>query len=161
MQACGSDPATSLSLTMHETRTIAAAVDGSLIDDSAAERHAIAASADLDVRDTIALWRAVDLDVSAVIGQRGTTAVLRRAVVVARRTHEWMSEPADDVDFDACVRAVGDAFASQAPEQRASGRHTLEAAFHDLLASLVGAALAAQLLRAAWAERRARTDAVP
>jgi DNA-binding GntR family transcriptional regulator len=108
----------------------------------------------------IALWLAVDLDVSAVIGQRGTAAVLRRALVVMRRTHAWMSEPSDDTDFDACVHALSNVFASRAPEERVSGQHALETAFHDLLASLVGAPLAAQLLRAGWAERRARLEVV-
>ena len=109
---------------------------------------------------TIALWRAVDLDVSAVIGQRGTAAVLRRALVVMRRTHGWMSAPSDDTDFDACVHTLSHVLASRAPEERVSGQHALETAFHDLLASLVGAPLAAQLLRAGWSERRTRLEVV-
>lgn len=161
MHVSGSDPIASLALMTNETGTIAAATDRSTVDDATAMRSASAESADAGVQGTIALWRAVDLDVSAVIGQRGTAAVLRRALYVTRRTHGWMSEPADDTDFDACVSTLSDALAGQAPEERASGQHALESAFHDLLASLVGAALAAQLLRTAWAERQARIDAVP
>jgi len=129
-----------------------------MIGDAAAVRGGSAGPAD---PGTIVLWRAVDLDVSAVIGQRGTAAVLQRAMVITRRTHGWMSASPDDVDFDACVRIVNAAFASQAPEERVSGQRALEAAFHDLLASLVGATLAAQLLRAARNERQARIEAVP
>ena len=161
MQASGSDPVAPLALMTHETGTIAATTDRSTADAATAMRSASTESADSGVQDTIALWRAVDLDVSAVIGQRGTAAVLRRALFVMRRTHGWMSEPADDTDFDACVSTLSDALADQVPEERASGQHALEAAFHDLLASLVGAALAAQLLRAAWSERQTRIEAVP
>ena len=160
MQASESDPTASAALMMYETRTIAAAMGRSTIDDATAARSARAESAGPVVEGTIALWRAVDLDVSAVIGQRGTAAVLRRALVVMRRTHGWMSEPSDDTDFDACVQALSNVFASRAPEERVSGQHDLETAFHDLLASLVGATLAAQLLRAGWTERRARLEAV-
>ena len=160
MQVSGSDPAALLALMTHETGTIAAATDRSTVDDATAMRSASAESADAGVQGTIALWRAVDLDVSAVIGQRGTAAVLRRALFVMRRTHGWMSESADDIDFNACVHTLSDALASRAPEERASGQHALETAFHDLLASLIGADLAAQLLRAAWSERPIRLEAV-
>jgi len=132
-------------------------IDEPVVGDLTSVRGARASSGD---QGTIALWRAVDLDVSAVIGHRGTAAVLRRALVVMRRTHGWMSEPSDDTDFDACVQALSNVFASRAPEERVSGQHTLETAFHDLLASLVGARLAAQLLRAGWTERRSRLAAV-
>ena len=159
MQASGSDPTASLALMTHETRTTAA-TDRSTLGDATSVRGAKAGLADSGVKGTIALWRAVDLDVSAVIGQRGTAAVLRRALVVMRRTHGWMSEPSDAADFDACVHTLSNVLASQAPEERVSGQHALETAFHDLLASLVGAPLAAQLLRAAWSERRARLEAV-
>lgn len=159
MQVSRSDPTASLALVTHRSAKIAAATGGPMVDDAAAVRSASAESADSGAQGTIALWRAVDLDVSAVIGQRGTAAVLRRALVVMRRTHGWMSDPADDTDFDACLHSLADTLASQAPEERASGQRALEAAFHDLLASLVGAALATQLLRAAWSERQARIDA--
>ena len=161
MRASGSDPTASLAPMTHETGTMAAATHRPTVDDATALAGASAESADAGVQGTIALWRAVDLDVSAVIGQRGTAAVLRRALGVVRRTHGWMSEPSDDTDFDACVQILSDALASRAPEERASGQHALEAAFHDLLASLVGAELAAQLLRAAWSERQSRLEVVP
>jgi len=151
MQVLGSDH------TAQETPTIAAATDGSMVDDATTVRGAMADSGD---QGTILLWRAVDLGVSAVIGSRGTAAVLRSALAVMRRTHGWMSKPSDDADFDACVHTLSHVLAGQAPEERASGQLALETAFRDLLASLVGAALASQLLRGAWSERRARLDTV-
>lgn len=150
-----------LSVQAPEAGTTAAAMVRSRGDHATLAKRAGAASGGAAVDATLVLWRAADLDVSAVIGHRGTAAVLRRALVIMRRTHGWMPEPPDDADFDACVRNLCDAFAGQAPEERASGQRLLEATFHDLLASLVGAALTTQLLRAAWIQRQARIDTAP
>lgn len=160
MRVSGSDPAVSVARMTRETPTLAPTSHGSTIVEATPVHAARPESADSGAQGTIALWRAVDLDVSALIGQRGTAAVLRRALVIVRRTHGWMFEPSDDTDFDACVHTLSDALASRAPEERASGQRALETAFHDLLASLVGAALAAQLLRAAWSQRQSRVEAV-
>ena len=159
MQVSRSDPTASLALVTHETAKFAATSGRTMVDDATGARGASAEPADSGAQGTIAHWRVVDRDVSAVIGQRGTAAVLRRALAVMRRTHGWMPDPADDADFDACLHGLTDTLASPASEQRASGHRALEAAFHDLLASLVGAALATQLLRTAWSERQARIDA--
>ena len=156
MQASGSDSSAPMT---NDTPMVASAMDELSVDHTVMVHGAKAECGDPGAEATIALWRAVDLGVSTVIGRRGTAAVLRRALVIVRRTHGWMSEPLDDLDFDGCVHTLNNALASQAPEQRASGKHALETVFHDLLASLVGAALAAQLLRAAWSERQIRIEA--
>ena len=133
--------------------TMAAGPAVSRRDDTAAIRIEDHACVGTGVRGTAALWRAVDLDVSRVIGRRATAAVLRRALVLARRTHGWMPEPADGASLDECVRALAEALGPRRPEESRAGRRTVEARFHDLLSSLVGPALAAQLLQAAWAAR--------
>ena len=161
MPGSGSDPAASFVVDAHETGTIATATNVATGDDAAAAKSAHAASAARQAQGTIARWRAVDHDVSAVIGHRGTAAVLRRALTTTRRAHGWMPAPAEDASFDACVRALSDALAGQAPEASGAGRLSLEAAFRDLLASLVGGALTTQLLRAAWIADCTRIESVP
>ena len=99
-------------------------------------------------------WRTVDVALSGVIGQRGAAAVLRRAMILARRTHAWMPEPPDGRGFGGCVRQLGEALAGQVAAESRTGQATLEAIFHDLVGSLVGGALATRLLRAAWAARQ-------
>jgi hypothetical protein len=99
-------------------------------------------------------WRMVDVALSGVIGQRGAAAVLRRAMILTRRTHGWMPEPSDETGFGGCVRRLDEALASQATEESRTGQAALEAVFHDLIGSLVGGALATQLLRAAWIVRQ-------
>ena len=120
-----------------------------------------AAAAGAIVQGATAAWRAVDRDLSAVVGRRGTAAVLRRALVLTRRTHGWLPEPADDASLDQCVEALTLALSGRRPDESGAGLDALESTFHDLLSSLLGAALATQLLRVAWAARRARAGPTP
>lgn len=161
MPASGSDPAILFVADGHDMGTIATATDISTSEDATAVLRANSASPGTEIQAAIALWRAVDLDVSAVIGHRGTAAVLRRALTMARRTHGWMPEPVDDASLDACVFALSDALASQAPAVSGAANHALEGTFRDLLASLVGSTLTTQLLRAAWTARRPPIEPVP
>ncbi len=156
MPGPGSDPAASFVSEAHEMGTITTATD-----DTTATLGSTTARIDPAIEAAIALWRAVDLEVSALIGRRGSAAVLRRTLVMTRRRHGWMHEPSDDAGFEACVLALGDALGGQAPEESLAGRHALEAAFHDLLASLVGGALTTQLLRAARESLQPRIESVP
>ena len=151
-----SDSAASFVSEAHGMGTITTATD-----DSTAAQGSTTASADPSMHATIALWRAVDLEVSAVIGPRGSAAVLRRTLVMTRRTHGWMHEPSDEAGFEACVLALGEALAGQASEESVAGRLALEAAFRDLLSSLVGGALATQLLRASRESLQPRIERVP
>ena len=156
MPRSGSDAAASLVADARGTGTIATATE-----DAAALRSTHGASVATEAQATIAAWLAVDLEVSAVIGRRGTAAVLQRALMVTRRMHRWMPEPSDDVSLDACVRALGDALAGQAPEDSSAGQQALETAFHDLLSSLVGGALTTQLLHTARTALRTRIEPAP
>lgn len=138
---------------------------------SAAESGATTAASVLSTRPdaaspvmaagTFALWRSVDLDVSAVIGQRGTAAVLRQALATVRRTHGWLPDPADDCGFDACMRCLDDAPDGRGIEEVAAGRLAVQVAFGGLLASLVGVELAGQLLGAAWPGRQVLGEPMP
>ena len=92
-------------------------------------------------------WRAVESGLSAVVGPRGAAAILRQALVTARRTHGWMPELPEDASFDAGMRALDQAVAARRPAEASAGRHALETTFDALLSSFVGAALAARLLR--------------
>ena len=150
------DPAASFVSEAPELGTITTATD-----DTAVAEGAATASAGPAIHATIALWRAVDLEVSAVIGPDGSAAVLRRTLVMTRRTHGWMQEPSDDAGFEACLLALSDALRGQSHEESAAARHALEAAFHDLLSSLVGGALTTQLLHAARESLQPRIGSVP
>ena len=110
---------------------------------------------------TIAPWRAIGPGVSALIGHRGSVAVLRRALAVARRTHGWLPEPPVDCGFDACVESLGDALGDRCAGEVGEGGLAVQVAFRGLLASLVGAALTEQLLGAVGTVRPAQGDSMP
>jgi hypothetical protein len=112
-------------------------------------------------RGTIALWRPVDLDVSAVIGHRGTAAVLRRALATVRRTHGWLPDPSDGASFDVCVKSLDDALEGRGKEEAAAGVLAVQMDFRSLLATLVGNALTGQLLGAAWPDPLTRGERTP
>ena len=158
MPGSGSDPAASPVPEAHEMRTITAAAAMATSAEAVPIQCAKVASPGKEIQRTIALWRAIDLGVSAVIGRRGTAAVLLRALAMTRRTHGWLPEPPEDACLDVCVRALGDALDDRGAEESAAAGQAVQVAFRDLLASLVGAALAKQLLGAALAVRQARGE---
>ena len=114
-----------------------------------------------DCEQAAGRWRVVDVDLSEVIGRRGTAAVLRRALAMARRTHGWLPVPAPDAEFDACMRALTCALADRRPEDCSAGRRALEATFHELLSTLLGVELTGQLLQASLAAHPAANTPVP
>jgi hypothetical protein len=141
-----------------ETNPIAA---GSEVLNSADSMTVTSARAAEAAHATTAVWHVVDLDLSAVIGQRGAAAVLLQALATTRRLHGWMPEPPADASFRRCVCALGDALADQPPQACAAGTLFLESTFQELLSSLVGAALTTELLRRAWALRHALVESLP
>ncbi len=107
------------------------------------------ASADARAVAELALahWRQVDAALSPVIGHGGVAALYRRSLFLVRAERPWLpgvrEGALDPVEFTAlqaalALRPVGEADAANQALQRT---------FHDLLASLVGSALAERLLR--------------
>ncbi len=137
---------------LHDGATSARALPSMSVD-IMAPQDAAALPQDAIVEGVIALWRIVDSDVSPVIGRRGSAAVLKRALIMTRRSHRWMPEPSGEATFDECLSALVAAISEQSPDQSRLGRQALQATFQDLLASLVGTALTAALLRAAGSAR--------
>jgi hypothetical protein len=92
------------------------------------------------------LWLEIDGALQPIIGHRGVAALYNRSLAVTSAAHRWMDvcRPGqlDAVDPTA-LRA---ALAQQGADRAGAGAHALFAAFHGLLASLVGASLTERLL---------------
>lgn len=156
MRDSGFDPMDPPVSDVRHVRAVAAAGADGVADVGASTAATGTAPSDAQVvQEATAYWRAVDLDLSPVIGRRGTAALFQRALFMTRRTHAWLPEQSGDVPFDAGLQVWAEALAGQAPDAADAARRALTATFHDLLASLIGAALTAQLLRAARAHRPA------
>ncbi len=111
------------------------------------------APATTGVDRAIALWRAADADLSPLVGRRGALAVLRRALALNRAAFAWLPVPEDVLDFEEADTRLRDAFARQRPRDAEAAASALTTTFSDLLSSLLGAALARQLLRSVRAHR--------
>jgi len=156
MQDSGFDPTESSVAGLHLVGVVTPTfAHGATNDEPTTASGGGAASGAAIVQGAAALWRAVDLDLSPIIGRRGTAALFQRALFLTWRTHDWMPEQSGEASFDACLEALTKTLAGRQPEEAVAARRALESTFHDLLSSLVGAALTTQLLRAAWAHRAA------
>jgi hypothetical protein len=99
---------------------------------------------------TAALWRAVDGELSPVIGRRATEALHRRALFLARANLAWLPQPKEHDTLEDCLAQLSSALATRSVDEARLAMHALELGFHDLLASLIGPSLTTQLLRSAW-----------
>jgi len=112
-------------------------------------------------RARTALWRQADLEVSPIIGHRGTAAVFRSALATARRTYGWLPDTLDDSSVDACLNLLDDTLLGREAQEAAEAALAVRVAFQDLLEFLVGVTLALRLLGAAWPAGPAQADLLP
>jgi hypothetical protein len=115
---------------------------GRLIPDASAEQ----------VADAIeAVWLDIDQALSPIVGHRGVAALYNRSLKLAAPAHPWLACGHHDVLAAVDLPALKALVSQQAAAEGAAGGHALFQAFHELLASLVGAALTERLLRSVWA----------
>ena len=93
----------------------------------------------------VALWRAADLDLSPIVGRRGTLAMLLRALSLNRAEFDWLSVQEDVADVDDAIACLRCAFSLREPPEVDAAADALSTTFVELLSALVGPALSAQL----------------
>lgn len=98
----------------------------------------------------VSLWREIERELTPIVGTRGVAALSCRAVFLAGRTHSWLSLAPDagQPDFDLARLHVNIA-ARDASAASAASIELLHT-FHDLLISMIGAALTDRLLSPVW-----------
>ena len=103
-------------------------------------------------RAVVGTWTAINAELGPVIGPRGVAALYHYSLQRVTPAHPWLAgaltEERTQMDLAALKRVL--AAQSQAEAARA-GRAGLQT-FHELLAALVGAALAERLLRPVWTD---------
>ena len=99
---------------------------------------------------SVAMWAAIDTALAPVIGPRGSAALYKRSLHLARASHPLLvdayrpdSQPGD---FSG-LRAV---LSKQSASEAAAAHDAMLRTFHDLLADLIGRSLTRRLLQAAW-----------
>ena len=86
-----------------------------------------------------------------ILGPRGVGALYRRCLHLAAATHPWLPVAGDPALASMALAPLREALAAHTPSEAAAAGADLLIGFHDLLASLVGASLAARLLHGVWA----------
>ncbi len=99
----------------------------------------------------VSAWQGIDAVLSPIIGQRGLALLYKRSLHITGRAHLWLAdlhEGSHQATMDlAALEAV---FAQQSSAEAAAAGGVLLQTFHELLSSLIGAALTERLLRPVW-----------
>jgi hypothetical protein len=98
----------------------------------------------------VAVWTAIDVALSPVIGARGNAALYKRSLHLARAQHPWLAAAYDGAVQPGDYSALRTALAQQSATDASQGHEALLTTFHDLLADLIGRSLTRRLLQAAW-----------
>jgi hypothetical protein len=96
-------------------------------------------------------WREVELALLPIIGQRGLAALYNRSVQLGSAEHGWLAAARHDAGRHLEAKRLTALFTGQSDEQARAGASQLLQSFHDLLTSLIGAALTTRLLQQASA----------
>ena len=94
-------------------------------------------------------WRRLADQLGPLIGDSGFCALYGRACRLAGPDYKWLAEVPPCKTRDAQIKALDELLASVAPEHATAAHAALLQSFTELLASLIGDALARRLLDAA------------
>ena len=95
----------------------------------------------------VAVWGAIDAALSPVIGPRGSAALYKRSLHLARAHHPWLAAAYEGAAHPGDYGALRLALSRQTAVVAAQAHEALMTTFQELLASLIGPSLTARLLR--------------
>lgn len=98
----------------------------------------------------VAVWRDIDEALHPIIGHRGVAALYNRSLRLASAAHPWLTSGHPDALAAIDVTALRADLLQHTPAEAAAAGAALFRSFEQLLASLVGPALTAQLLQSVW-----------
>ncbi|HSI52587.1 MAG: hypothetical protein ACAH21_08890 [Ramlibacter sp.] len=99
---------------------------------------------------SVAVWSAIDEALSPVIGPRGSGALYKRSIHLARASYPWLGAAYEGAGRPGDFSALNTALAAQTAVQAAAAHDAVLKIFHDLLADLIGRSLTQRLLQAVW-----------
>ena len=98
----------------------------------------------------VAACRDIDLELHPIIGHRGVAALFNRSLRLASADHPWLTRGHPHALAAIDLTALRAALLQQPAAEAAAAGSALFRSFEQLLASLVGPALTAQLLQSVW-----------
>jgi hypothetical protein len=100
-----------------------------------------------DLADAVvSVWRQIEAVLTPILGRRGMTVLYKRALSLTGVTVPWISAVNQQSHTEMDFVALRAACAAQSAAAVAEGARAFFKAFYDLLSSLIGASLTAQLL---------------
>jgi len=115
-----------------------------------ADRMDDGADAEQVAEAIVAIWLDIEQALHPIIGHRGVAALYNRSLHLTAVAYPWLAidQPAVPAAID--PSGLRSALVQQAAAEAAAGGSALFDSFHELLASLIGAALTDRLLRSVW-----------
>jgi len=115
-----------------------------------ADRVSDGADAEQVAEAIMAIWLEIEQALYPIIGHRGVAALYNRSLHLTAVAYPWLAinQPAVPAAID--PSGLRSALVQQAAAEAAAGGSALFDSFHELLASLIGAALTDRLLRSVW-----------
>ena len=95
----------------------------------------------------VAVWEAIHSAMAPVIGPRGSTALQRRSLHVARASYPWLDAVCEAAAAPGDFAALREALASRTAAEAAAAHDSMVLAFIELLTTLIGEPLTARLLQ--------------
>lgn len=99
---------------------------------------------------SVLVWSAIDGALSPVIGPRGSGALYKRSLHLARVDFPWLTAAFDGVGNAGDFSALHTALSQQTALHAAAAHDAVLRIFHDLLSDLIGRSLTQRLLQAVW-----------
>ena len=99
---------------------------------------------------SVAVWSAIDGALSPVIGPRGSSALYKRSIHLARASYPWLAAAYEGAGRPGDFSALNVALAAQTAVHAAAAHDAVLKIFHDLLADLIGRSLTQRLLQSVW-----------
>jgi hypothetical protein len=96
------------------------------------------------------IWRAIDAALTPVIGTRGSAALYKRSLHLARANYPLLAEVQDIAGEPGDFSGLRTVLSRQTAADAAAAHDALLHIFHDLLVDLVGHSLTRRLLQSAW-----------
>ena len=98
----------------------------------------------------ISLWEELATQISSIIGVGGFNALYTRSLFFTQATFPWLAARELSTHADSPFAALKCSYEAQAPVEVAAANGLLLTTFSDILASLIGEELTANILSVAW-----------
>lgn len=98
----------------------------------------------------VAIWSAIDGALSPVVGPRGSAALYKRSLHLARTDFPWLATAYEGAVHPGDFSALRATLAKQNALAAAAAHDATLQIFHDLLADLIGRPLTQRLLQSVW-----------